>query len=68
MLKSWIISIAIVLVLAGAYYSNLFGWLASSGALITAIILVLAAIAAALKILGSPFRKVDDDDDSEEKH
>lgn len=63
MLKSMLINILIILALVGAYYTNFFGWMAGRGALITAIVLVIAALIAALKILGNPFGKADDDDD-----
>lgn len=66
MLKSWLVTILILAALAGAYYLDLFGLLASRGAFITASVLVAAGLLAALKILGNPFRKVDDDDDSKQ--
>lgn len=63
MIKNMLVNILIILALAAAYYANFFSWIAGRGALITAIVLVIAALIAALKILGNPFGKADDDDD-----
>lgn len=63
MMKSWLITVVILLGLVGAYYLNLFQWLASQGALITALILMAVVLTAAFIILGNPFRRADDHDD-----
>lgn len=66
MMKSWLISVLVVLVFVFAYYTDLFALLASEGALITALILVSVMLLLALKVLGNPFRKADDDDKKEQ--
>ena len=64
MIKSWLITIAVLLAFVAAYPLNLFSLLASRGIRITALILVLMAFLLAFKVLGNPFRKADDDDDT----
>lgn len=54
MFKSWLITILAVLLLAAAYYFNLFGLLATKGALILGLILVAGVLLAAFFILGNP--------------
>lgn len=66
MMKSWLISLLIVLGLAGAYYTDIFGLIAGRGALITALVFVIIVLLAALKVLGNPFRRADDDDENKQ--
>lgn len=54
MFKSWLITILVVLLLAAAYYLDLFGFLATKGAFILGLILVAGVLTAAFFILGNP--------------
>ncbi len=63
MIKSWLITFLVLILFIAAFYVDLFGILASSGAFYTALGLVIIALVAAVKILGNPFGRVDDDDD-----
>lgn len=65
-MKSWLISLLIVLILAGVYYTEIFALLAGQGALITALVFVVIVLLAALKVLGNPFRRADDDDENKQ--
>ncbi len=63
MIKSWLITFLVLILFAAAFYVDLFGLIASKGAFYTALVLVIIALLAAIKILGNPFGRVDDNDD-----
>lgn len=65
MLKSWLINILIVLALVGAYYTDLFGLMASAGAFWIGLFLVGGVLIAAFVILGNPWAKNNESDKSE---
>lgn len=62
-MRNILVNVIVIGLLIVAYYSNLFSILAAKGTFIAALILLLIILIAAFKILGNPFRKVDDDDD-----
>lgn len=61
-MKAFLVNIGIIISLIGAYYIDLFGLFASPNALLYSIILVIIVLIAALKVLGNPFKKEDDDE------
>ncbi len=63
MIKSWLITFLLLLLLIAAYRLELFEILASRGMFYTALFLVIITLIAAVKILGNPFGRVDDNDD-----
>lgn len=54
MLKSWFISFIVLILLALAYYVNLFDWLASGHAMWLGIVLVAIMLIIAFIVLGNP--------------
>lgn len=56
MLKSWFISLIVLILLALAYYVNLFDWLASGHAMWLGIALVAIMLLLAYIILGNPLK------------
>lgn len=57
MLKSWFISLFVLILLAFAYYINLFDWLATGHAMWLGIVLVAIMLLLALIILGNPLKE-----------
>lgn len=57
MLKSWFISLFVLILLALAYYINLFEWLASGHAMWLGIALVAIMLILAFIILGNPLKE-----------
>ncbi len=57
MLKAWLVSFLVLLLLAVAVYFDLFDWLASGGARLIGAGAVGIALIAAFLVLGNPFRK-----------
>lgn len=62
-MRNILINMVIILILAVMYYTNAFGVISSNGIFIFATILLIVMVLIALKILGNPFKRVDDDDD-----
>lgn len=57
MLKSWFISLFVLILLALAYYINLFDWLATGHAMWLGIVLVAIMLLLAFIILGNPLKE-----------
>ena len=57
MIKSWLISLFILLLLIGAYYINLFEWLAGTSAMLIGVGLVVVMLGVAFFVLGNPLKK-----------
>ncbi len=57
MIKSWLITFLVLALLAIAYFLNIFEWIGSRSATITAAVMLIAALTAAVIILGNPFDK-----------
>ena len=57
MLKSWLITLIVLFLLAAAYYFRLFDWLAGAQAKWLGFILVIIMLALAFIILGNPLKK-----------
>lgn len=56
MIKSWLISLLVLILLIGAYYINLFEWLAGTSAMIIGAVLVLGMLVVAFFVLGNPLK------------
>ncbi len=61
-MRAILINIGILLAIAIAYYIDFFGWFTTRYAFWGSLILVAAVLLVALKILGNPWHKEDDDD------
>ncbi len=56
MLKSWLASLFILLLLGAAIYFDVFSWLAGNQARVFGLVLLGLVLAAAFLILGNPFK------------
>lgn len=56
MIKSGLISLLVLLLLAGAVYFGVFDWIASSGAMWLGISMVAIMLVVAFFVLGSPIK------------
>lgn len=61
-MRAILINIGILLAIAVAYYIDFFGWFTTKYAFWGSLILVVAVLLAAFKILGNPWREDDDND------
>lgn len=61
-MKAVLVNIGILLAIAVAYYVDFFGWFTTKYIFWGSIILTIAVLLAAYKILGNPWHKDDDDD------
>ncbi|MBR2033095.1 MAG: hypothetical protein IKA03_00300 [Alphaproteobacteria bacterium] len=57
MIKSWLISLVVFLLIGLAIYLNIFEWLASSSASIIGGTFLIVILIIARIVLGSPFKK-----------
>lgn len=57
-----LINIIIILAIALAYYIDFFDWFTTRYAFWGSLVLVIAVLLAAFKVLGNPWHKEDDDD------
>ena len=61
-MRAVLINIGIILAIALAYYIDFFGWFTTKYAFCGSLVLVIAVLLAAFKVLGNPWHKEDDDD------
>ena len=61
-MRAVLINIGIILAIALAYYFDFFGWFTTKYAFWGSLVLVIAVLLAAFKVLGNPWHKEDDDD------
>ena len=61
-MRAVLINIGIILAIALAYYIDFFGWFTSRYAFWGSLVLVIAVLLVAFKVLGNPWHKEDDDD------
>lgn len=61
-MKAFLINIGIIIALIFAYYIDFFGWFTSKYAFVGSLLLVIIVLIIALKVLGNPFKKEDDDE------
>ncbi len=61
-MKAVFINIGILLGIAIAYYVDFFGWFTTKYAFWGSLILVIAVMLIAFRVLGNPWHKEDDDD------
>ena len=61
-MRAVLITIGIILAIALAYYIDFFGWFTTKYAFWGSLVLVIAVLLAAFKVLGNPWHKEDDDD------
>lgn len=66
-MRVFLVNIGIILAILLAYYLDIFSLFANKYALPVSIGLVAIVLAAALKVLGSPFKKGKKEDDDETK-
>ena len=64
-MRAVLINIGIILAIALAYYIDFFGWFTTKYAFWGSLVLVIAVLLAAFKVLGNPWHKEDDDDKME---
>lgn len=57
MLKAWLISLLVLLLLAAAIYLGIFDWLATGNARLVGLGAIGIALIAAFLVLGNPLRK-----------
>ena len=61
-MRAVLINIGIILAIALAYYIDFFGGFTTKYAFWGSLVLVIAVLLAAFKVLGNPWHKEDDDD------
>ena len=61
-MRAVLINIGIILAIALAYYIDFFGWFTTKYAFWGSLVLGIAGLLAAFKVLGNPWHKEDDDD------
>lgn len=64
-MKTYLINIFILLLILGAYYTDIFSWFATNQALWAAIALVIVMLLIGWKIIGNPFNEEKDHDKDE---